>query len=465
MTVTKPTSGNSVGIPRTVNVQDFGAVGDGITDETTAFTSAAATINATGANRGQKLWIPHGRYYLPTGVPVTNSNIVFEGEGSNAGWPIVNGVGCTELLVGSGAIGLNFNPSANTLSGPRVRHLSIAPLYGKLAASQTISNGGTVACQPGATAASIASFPASGTATIQDRSHRGRFSYTSHDATTFSGITVLSETTGSATYAISSMVSLDAQGGIYMKNMNQHIFEDVNIFGFNDSARSSYGMFIDGTSAHLQYGIVRDCWISGCYTGAKEINAATRWSFCNFDSSFNGGGFVSGTACYLGTTSKEVQFVGCNFVGADTLIDYDGITQSSSTGWGIAFCRFEGWGTYAVRLRNTQGGSIVGGSWSNSINSNAGTGIQLESTTANCRVFPNRIYSVTTRISDLGTNNVTDDLGILKTAGVATLTVAGTPSDASFQVAPPIGTLAVDTTNMMIYARVGANVWKGVTIA
>lgn len=48
--------------------------------------------------------------------------------------------------------------------------------------------------------------------------------------------------------------------------------------------------------------------------------------------------------------------------------------------------------------------------------------------------------------------------------GIATLSKAGAPLDADWAVAPPNGTLVVDSTNNKLWARV-AGVWKGVAIA
>lgn len=49
--------------------------------------------------------------------------------------------------------------------------------------------------------------------------------------------------------------------------------------------------------------------------------------------------------------------------------------------------------------------------------------------------------------------------------GVATFTKAGTPSDADWAVAPPVGTLVVDTSASKLWARTAAATWKGVAIA
>lgn len=49
--------------------------------------------------------------------------------------------------------------------------------------------------------------------------------------------------------------------------------------------------------------------------------------------------------------------------------------------------------------------------------------------------------------------------------GLSTLTKAGTISDADFTNTPPIGTIAIDTTNLKIYVRTASATWKTVTVA
>ena len=60
------------------NVKDFGAVGDGIAVETTAFTDAMRSIKNEG---GGTLLIPPGQYHLPTHIQLC-SNLVIKGEGA-----------------------------------------------------------------------------------------------------------------------------------------------------------------------------------------------------------------------------------------------------------------------------------------------------------------------------------------------------------------------------------------------
>ena len=47
-----------------VNVQDYGAVGDGTTDDTNAFIAAAAL--------GKPIWMPQGNYVVSAPVTITS---------------------------------------------------------------------------------------------------------------------------------------------------------------------------------------------------------------------------------------------------------------------------------------------------------------------------------------------------------------------------------------------------------
>lgn len=61
-----------------VSVKDFGAVGDGVADDTAAFVSALAYM----AGPGGTLLVPAGTYKITNGILVPNSNLTLLGEGS-----------------------------------------------------------------------------------------------------------------------------------------------------------------------------------------------------------------------------------------------------------------------------------------------------------------------------------------------------------------------------------------------
>jgi hypothetical protein len=70
-----------------VNVRDFGAVGDGVTDDTTAFNNALTALRAAPEEAGQ-FYIPAGIYSLASTIDFTTTNgirIIGDGAGKNAG--------------------------------------------------------------------------------------------------------------------------------------------------------------------------------------------------------------------------------------------------------------------------------------------------------------------------------------------------------------------------------------------
>lgn len=73
-----------------VSVKDFGAVGDGVTDDTAAFNLAIAYANAKGGTDrtnivGTTIFIPQGRYPIGQLDPITVSQVQFKGGGHLAG--------------------------------------------------------------------------------------------------------------------------------------------------------------------------------------------------------------------------------------------------------------------------------------------------------------------------------------------------------------------------------------------
>lgn len=80
----------------TISVKDFGAVGDGTTDDTAAFNLAIAYANSKGGHDragilGTTIFIPTGRYKITAGLTtVTVSNVVFQGESRDSAVLLIN---------------------------------------------------------------------------------------------------------------------------------------------------------------------------------------------------------------------------------------------------------------------------------------------------------------------------------------------------------------------------------------
>ncbi len=62
-----------------VSVKDFGAVGDGITDDTAAIVAALAALAGGGA-----LYFPAGTYITTNGLTISNSNLTIYGDGADS---------------------------------------------------------------------------------------------------------------------------------------------------------------------------------------------------------------------------------------------------------------------------------------------------------------------------------------------------------------------------------------------
>lgn len=83
MSLTKATFSVIDGAP--ANVLDFGAVGDGVADDTAAFNAVIAWANAKGGSdrdniKGSTIFLPEGRYKITQPLdPITVSSVCFEG--------------------------------------------------------------------------------------------------------------------------------------------------------------------------------------------------------------------------------------------------------------------------------------------------------------------------------------------------------------------------------------------------
>lgn len=92
--------GGSALIP-TIDVKSFGAIGDGVNNDTAAFNAAIAAANAKGGNDrpniiGTTIFIPDGRYKITEALnPVTVSSVEFVGASKAATVLLLSGTGHT----------------------------------------------------------------------------------------------------------------------------------------------------------------------------------------------------------------------------------------------------------------------------------------------------------------------------------------------------------------------------------
>lgn len=61
-----------------INIKDYGAVGDGTTDDTTAIQNA---VNAASTANGGTVWFPAGTYKTTAAISISGSNVALEGAG------------------------------------------------------------------------------------------------------------------------------------------------------------------------------------------------------------------------------------------------------------------------------------------------------------------------------------------------------------------------------------------------
>jgi len=98
-----------------ISVTDFGAVGDGVANDTAAI-QAAVNYAQTFA-QGAKILFPSGKYLLNTTVTVTGSGVSLEGSGQGNTWIINGTANAAAIQFGSNAAFINRNSIENFVFG------------------------------------------------------------------------------------------------------------------------------------------------------------------------------------------------------------------------------------------------------------------------------------------------------------------------------------------------------------
>jgi hypothetical protein len=102
----------------TVSVKDFGAVGDGVTDDTVAFTNAVSYINANGG----QLYLDNGQYLVDAGViDISRDGTIISGNGKGNPANLIPSTAAPTTLIfkGTGA-GIRVRAQSVTLKDFRV---------------------------------------------------------------------------------------------------------------------------------------------------------------------------------------------------------------------------------------------------------------------------------------------------------------------------------------------------------
>lgn len=123
-----------------VNVLDYGAVGDGVNDDTCSILRAIKAIedanDDNGTNRfnsGYTLFFPEGTYRITKTIKITESNIRIEGANSSntilyakdATFDLVNFDGTKQALYGSGISNIKIYSPNTTTSGVALQFINI----------------------------------------------------------------------------------------------------------------------------------------------------------------------------------------------------------------------------------------------------------------------------------------------------------------------------------------------------
>jgi hypothetical protein len=121
LTALYPLSGSPVSTAQILNVKDYGAVGDGTTDDGLAIKNAINAAKAAGVSgRGVDLWFPSGVYYVNsnTPFPYLNTNIRIRGSGWQSTVILCNITTGDLFQIGNGSAG----PAGNSITDISLWH-------------------------------------------------------------------------------------------------------------------------------------------------------------------------------------------------------------------------------------------------------------------------------------------------------------------------------------------------------
>lgn len=378
------------------NVKDYGALGDGATDDTTAIAAAVAALNAGG---GGQLYFPKGTYITTGGFVITSSCIVF-GDGGYWAETTIKCTSATAVLFAVAAASLQVNfenmylintaatPTAGaaisvgSANGPQVNYTGVVVQFfydnivvnagsnwvmdncwigpckrrGVTVRNTFIADQGdwgivnSVFAAGGITSTGAALYiESSGGGRIVNNKFNGAFTYGIEvNAVDFSTILLISNN------SIEGMVS----GGIHLTNTSTHWWREViitgNQFGVWSTAANA-AIKVDGVGAasgHL--GGIQDLVINGNGFYTTSVTAPFAIALTNVENGFVGSNLNDGYGAELSTTT-------CTNIQRPATGSVTSVALTVPSFLSVAGSPIVGAGTLAITLATESANAVLAG--------------------------------------------------------------------------------------------------------
>ncbi len=252
-----------------ISVKDFGAVGDGVTDDLPAFQAAHDSLSPVGSSVGGEIWIPPGNYFL-SGTWVINKRVKISGAskgdqvqtaGSRLTFPInVTGIRVHSIVSSGTGSGADYTV---------IQDLNLAAV----SAAGTVGHGIHMSCRCRLYRLSIRNFAENGLNTV-------------------------------------------ANSGTGTGNANLFYYEDVRVVDvnghgfFTSEADANAGVFmLCDASSNNGWGFYEDSKLGNTYVGC-HANGNLLGSFIN-----EGDGGSSNSSVYIGCYIEGGSTAGTSFTG------------------------------------------------------------------------------------------------------------------------------------------------------
>lgn len=368
-----------------VNVKDFGAVGDGVADDTAAIQAA---INAAQSRGGGTVFLPAGNYLVSATLTVTAGNVRILGDGM---WITTiqraADYGNTLVCTGDDLTGaLCFNFSVNEIGFENTglvtsgAHILLNGVTRFEIKSVFASNGFYNFALKGATAGIIADTYTLGTSLFGGSGSNRAYVLFGNSAATYPHpscgdvfVNNFNWRANTSNQLYSDGVRIESADGLWFSNGHIGNAASANIKIDGSTSEMLNLVFFENVMS--DEGTGNSCAITG---GTPTIFETIKFSNCTFKSGGSPAYCPYGIVIQSGCNVSEVLFSNCDIQE----FGYSGVALSSSVSGVVSFvgCMVKGNGrTVAAPGYNILGGvnnvSIIGG-YSGRTNSGTGAGLQ-----------------------------------------------------------------------------------------